>query len=71
MDQGLKLGSDGHAFADGCVDEIEEPGVWEGGVEVHEFGGVDNTATTNGEEGVSIERPCPVNCLLDSISKLA
>ena len=50
--QGKERPRDGEALAERGVDEVEEVGVREAGVQVHEFGGVDDGAAADGEEGV-------------------
>lgn len=42
----------GEAFPEGRVDKVEEVGVREDGVEVHQFGGIDDRAATDSKEGV-------------------
>lgn len=44
-DEGLQWLGDGEALAERGVDEVEEVGVGEDGVKVHELGGVDDGAT--------------------------
>ena len=51
-DQGQQGPRDGQALAERRVDEVEEVGVREAGVQVHELGGVDDGAAADGEEGV-------------------
>lgn len=51
-DQGLQFGGDGLALANWGVDEVEEVGVGEGRVQIHQFGSVHDTSASHGEEGV-------------------
>ena len=57
---------DGHAFAERGVDEVEEFGLREIGVEIHQFGGVDDAAASHGKKGVWSVVFREVDCFFDS-----
>lgn len=66
-DEGLEGLVDREALAEGCVDEVEEIGVGVAGVEVHEFGCVDDRAAADGEEGVGLVGFGEGNGLFDAV----
>lgn len=70
-DERFELRGYGVAFAEGRVDEVEEVCFGEGGVEVHQFGGVDYAATADGEEGVRVVGLGEVDCFLYPAQRLS
>jgi hypothetical protein len=57
--QGVEFAVDGSAFAQRCVDEVEEVGFRVAVVQIHQLGCVDYGTTANGEEEIWIVRLGP------------
>jgi hypothetical protein len=53
-DEGFEGFGNGETFAKRRVDEVKKVGVREGSIKIHEFGGVDDGAATDSEEGVRV-----------------
>lgn len=62
---------DWEAFAEWCVDEVEEVVLGVTEVEVHELGGVDDGATADGEEGVWCVWAGEFDGFLDTVSTVS
>ncbi|KAH4132656.1 hypothetical protein HBH47_000540 [Parastagonospora nodorum] len=53
-DEGEEFSGDGHSLAEGCIHKVEEIGFGERSIQVHQFGGVDDAAASDGEVGVGL-----------------
>jgi len=65
--KGTQLPVNRSTLPQGGVDKVKEVGVRVTEVQVHQLGGVDDRAATNGKEGVRVVRAHPVDCGLDGI----
>ena len=65
-DERLERFGDGQSTTQRRIDEIEEVGVGETDVEVHELGGIDDAAATDCEEGVGLVGFRKGDCFFDA-----